>query len=198
MSSSARRRPIPASAGASGCDSWVPRAHGARPKLVADRTKHRTETRGVPQALEPVQTSLTLAHGLVRVLDAIVLAPAAEMGDGWHHDGFRRRGARQPIGHDGARHHPESLQEFAKEALRGECAPAPLHHDVEHLALPSARRPAPAPRLHWLNDRPRNHLRATRGSGEEPLSAPHRVAHHPAAWPSRRASAPADSAPVRG
>jgi hypothetical protein len=29
-SSSPRRRPIPASAGASPCDSWVPRAHGGR------------------------------------------------------------------------------------------------------------------------------------------------------------------------
>ena len=38
----------------------------ARPKLIADRTKHRTETRGVPQALEPLQTSLTLAHGTIR------------------------------------------------------------------------------------------------------------------------------------
>jgi hypothetical protein len=26
----------------------------ARPKLIADRTKHRTETRAVPQALEPL------------------------------------------------------------------------------------------------------------------------------------------------
>jgi len=40
------------------------------------------------------------------------------MGYGRHHDGFRRHVARQPIGHHGARHHPESLQEFAKEALR--------------------------------------------------------------------------------
>ena len=50
----------------------------AGPKLVADRTEHGTEARGVPQALEPWQTSLTLADGLVRVLDAVVLAPAAE------------------------------------------------------------------------------------------------------------------------
>jgi hypothetical protein len=34
----------------------------------------------VPQALEPLQPSLTLPDGLVRVLDAVVLAPAAEMG----------------------------------------------------------------------------------------------------------------------
>jgi hypothetical protein len=56
------------------------------------------------------------------------------MGDRRHHDGFRRRVARQPVGHDGARHHPESLQEFAKDALRGACAPAALHQNVEHLA----------------------------------------------------------------
>ena len=61
----------------------------ARPKLVADRTEHGTEARRVPQALEPLQTWLTPADGLVRVLDAVVLAPPAEMGDGWHHDGFR-------------------------------------------------------------------------------------------------------------
>ena len=78
----------------------------AGPKRVADRTEHGTEARRVPQALELLQTSLTLADGLVRVLDAVVLAPAAEMGDGRHHDGFRRRVARQPIGHDGARHNP--------------------------------------------------------------------------------------------
>ena len=77
----------------------------AGPKLVADRTEHGTEARRVPQALEPLQTSLTLADGLVRVLDAVVLAPAAEMGDGRHHDGLRRRVARQPIGHV-ARHNP--------------------------------------------------------------------------------------------
>src|SRR6266851_2679577 len=116
----------------------------AGPKLVADRTEHGTEARGVPQALEPSQTSLTLADGLVRVLDAVVLAPAAEMGDGRYHDGFRRRVARQPIGHDGARHHPESLQEFAKEALRGEGAPAALNQDVEHLARVIDGPPQPA------------------------------------------------------
>jgi hypothetical protein len=104
----------------------------AGPKLVADRTEHRTEARRVPQALEPLQTSLTPADGLVRVLDAVVLAPAAEMGDGRHHDS--RRVARQPIGHNGARHHPESLQELAKEALRGAGAPAMLNQDVENLA----------------------------------------------------------------
>jgi hypothetical protein len=51
----------------------------AWPKLIADRTEHRTEARRVPQTLEPLQTSLTLADGLVRILDAVVLAPAAEM-----------------------------------------------------------------------------------------------------------------------
>jgi hypothetical protein len=51
----------------------------AGPKLVADRTEHRTEARRVPQALEPLQTSLTLADGLVRVLDAIVWPAASEM-----------------------------------------------------------------------------------------------------------------------
>jgi hypothetical protein len=49
----------------------------ARPKLVADRTEHGTETRGVPQALEPLEAALPLANGLVRVLDAVVLAPHA-------------------------------------------------------------------------------------------------------------------------
>ena len=81
----------------------------ARSKLVTDRTEHRTEARRVSQALEPLQTSLTPADGLVRVLDAVVLTPPPPMGDGWHHDGFRRRVARQPVGHDGPRHHPESL-----------------------------------------------------------------------------------------
>jgi hypothetical protein len=47
----------------------------ARPKLVAYRTEHGTEARRVPQALEPLQTSLTLADGFVRVLDAVVLTP---------------------------------------------------------------------------------------------------------------------------
>jgi hypothetical protein len=51
-----------------------------------------------------------LVTGLVRVLDAVVLAPAAEMGDGQHHDGFRRRITRQPIGHDGARHNPDCVR----------------------------------------------------------------------------------------
>src|SRR5262249_32255819 len=56
----------------------------ARPKLVADRTEHGTESRRVSQALEPWQPSLTLANGLVRVLDPVVLAPTAEMGYGRH------------------------------------------------------------------------------------------------------------------
>ena len=63
----------------------------AGPIQVADRTEHGTEARSVPQALEPLQTSLMLGDGLGRVLDATVLAPAAEMRDGRHHGGFRRR-----------------------------------------------------------------------------------------------------------
>src|SRR5262245_56491909 len=106
----------------------------ARPKLVADRTEDGTEARRVPQALEPLQPALPLANGLVRVLDPVVLAPAAEMGDGRHHNGFRRHVARQPIGHDDARHKLSALQEFSKEPLRGAGAPATLHQDVEHLA----------------------------------------------------------------
>ena len=50
----------------------------AWPKLVADCAEHRTEARRVPQTLEPLQTSLTLADRLVRVLDAIGLTPALE------------------------------------------------------------------------------------------------------------------------
>jgi hypothetical protein len=63
-------------------------------KLVADRAEHGTEARSVPQALESLQTSLTLPDGLVRVLDAVVLAPAAKMGDARHHHDLRRRVAR--------------------------------------------------------------------------------------------------------
>jgi hypothetical protein len=37
-----------------------------------------TEARSVPQALEPLPRSRTLADGLVRVLDAVVLAPGAD------------------------------------------------------------------------------------------------------------------------
>jgi hypothetical protein len=60
---------------------------GGRPKLVAHRAEHGTEARRVPQALESLQTSLTLPDGLVRVLGAVVLAPAAKMGDARdHHD----------------------------------------------------------------------------------------------------------------
>jgi hypothetical protein len=87
----------------------------AGPKLVADRTEHGTEARSVPQALEPLQTSLTLAMGLVRVLSAVVVAPTAEMGDGRHHDDLRRRIARQPIGHDA-----QALQ--------------PISHDASHIS----------------------------------------------------------------
>src|SRR5262245_64367211 len=104
------------------------------PKLVADRTEHGTEARGEHQALESLQPSLTLAHGVVRVLDSVVLAPAAEMGDARHDSGFRRGVARQPVGYDGARYHSSSPQELAKEALRGACAPTALNEDVEHLA----------------------------------------------------------------
>jgi hypothetical protein len=68
----------------------------ARPKLVADCAEHGTKARRMPQALESLQPSLTLPDGLVRVFDAIVLAPAPEMGDGRHHVGFGRRVARQP------------------------------------------------------------------------------------------------------
>jgi hypothetical protein len=87
----------------------------------------------VPEALEPLQAALTPADRLVRVLDPIVLAPAAKMGDAWQHGGFRGRIARQPVGHDRARHHPKTGQEFAKEALRGLRTPAVLDQDVEHL-----------------------------------------------------------------
>ena len=52
----------------------------AGPKLVADGTEDGTEARSVPQALKPLQRSLTPADGLVRVLDAVVLAPTADMG----------------------------------------------------------------------------------------------------------------------
>ena len=106
----------------------------AGPKLVADRTEHGTEARRVPQALEPLQPSLPLADKLVRILDAVILTPAAKMGDGRDHDSFRRRVARQPIGHDGARHHQKALQELAKEALREARAPAPLNEGVEDFA----------------------------------------------------------------
>jgi hypothetical protein len=78
----------------------------AGPTLVADRTEHGTEARSVPQALEPLQTALPLAYGLVEVFGAVVLAPAAEMGDGRHHNGFRRRVERwsgRRLGHGGIR-----------------------------------------------------------------------------------------------
>src|SRR4029453_3114275 len=106
----------------------------AGPKLVDNRTEHGTEARRVPQALEALQTVLAPPNQLVPVLDAVILAPAAQMLDGWQHKGFRCRIARQPIGHDGGRHHRESLQELAKEASRSIGAPAALHQDVEHLA----------------------------------------------------------------
>jgi hypothetical protein len=51
----------------------------ARPKLIADRTEHRTEPGGMSQALEPLQVPLALPDRLLRVLDAGVLAPFAEM-----------------------------------------------------------------------------------------------------------------------
>src|SRR6516165_1607327 len=105
----------------------------AGPKLVADHTEHRAEAGCVPEALESLQTVLAPPDGLMRILDAVVLAPAAEMGDGWQHDGFRGRVARQPIGHDGARYHLEVLQELAKEPLRRSGAPMALDQDVEYL-----------------------------------------------------------------
>ena len=103
------------------------------PKLVADRTEHGTEAGRVPEALEALQTVLTPPDGLMRILDTVVLAPAAEMGDGWQHDGFRGRVARQPIGHDGTRYHLEALQELAKEPLRRSGAPMAFDQDVEDL-----------------------------------------------------------------
>src|SRR5262245_64126803 len=66
----------------------------ARPKLVADRTEDGTETRRVPQALEPLEHALAAADWLVRVLDPVVLTLAAKMGDGRHDDGFGCRVAR--------------------------------------------------------------------------------------------------------
>jgi hypothetical protein len=87
----------------------------ARPKLAADRTEHGTEARCVPQALEPLQASLTLPDGLVLVLDAVVLTPAAEVRDGWHHADFRRRVTPQPIDHDGARHHRRPFKGLRKK-----------------------------------------------------------------------------------
>jgi hypothetical protein len=115
----------------------------AGPKLVADRTEHGAEAGRVPEALEPLQTVLTSPDGLMRILDAVVLAPVAEMGDGWQRDGFRGRIARQPIGHDGARYHLDPLQEFAKEPLRRSGAPMALHQDVEYLTRVIDRPPQP-------------------------------------------------------
>src|SRR6266850_1453900 len=95
--SSPRRRPIAANAAASPCDSWRPRAYGGRAETGCRHTEDGTEARRVPQSFEPLQTSLAPPDRLVRVLDAVILAPAAAMGDGRQHDGFRRRVARQPI-----------------------------------------------------------------------------------------------------
>ena len=50
------------------------------------------------------------------------------------HDGFRRCVAREPIGHEGARHHSQSLQEFAQEAFRGVRVSAALNQDFKNLA----------------------------------------------------------------
>ncbi len=61
----------------------------AGPKLVADCTEHGAEAGCVPEALEPLQAVLTPPDGLMRILDAVVLAPVAEMGDGRQHVGFR-------------------------------------------------------------------------------------------------------------
>jgi hypothetical protein len=48
----------------------------AWPKLVADRTEHGAEARRVPQALESLQTSLTLANAqLDLVLGALRDSP---------------------------------------------------------------------------------------------------------------------------
>ena len=106
----------------------------AGPKLVADCTEYGTEARRVPEAFEPLETALTPADRLVRILDPIVLAPAAKMGDARQYGGFRGRIARQPVGHDRARYHSKASQEFAKAALRGPRAPTALDQDVEHLA----------------------------------------------------------------
>ena len=65
-------------------------------KLIAHRAEHGTEARRVPEALESLQIALTLPDRLVRVLDAVVLAPAAKMGHARHHHTFRRRVAREP------------------------------------------------------------------------------------------------------
>jgi hypothetical protein len=91
----------------------------AGPKLVADCTEYGTEACRVPEALEPLQTAITPTDRLVRVLDPIVLAPAAKMGNAWQDGRFRGRIARQPVGHDCARHHSQSVQQFAKDGTAG-------------------------------------------------------------------------------
>ena len=105
----------------------------AGPKLVTDRTEHGAEAGRVPEALESLQTVLPPPDGLMRILDAVVLAPAPEMGDRRQHHSFRGRVARQPIGHDGGRYCLEALQECEKEPLRRSGAPMALDQDVEYL-----------------------------------------------------------------
>src|SRR6266849_361896 len=87
---------------------WGRERMATGPKLVADHTEHGTEARRVPQALEPLQAALTLADGLVRVLDAVVLAPAAEMGNGRHHDGLRQMSRTSPASSTARHSQPRS------------------------------------------------------------------------------------------
>jgi hypothetical protein len=98
----------------------------AGPKLIADRTEHGAETGRVPEALEPLQTALTPPDGLMRILDAVVLAPVVEMGDGWQRDGFRGSIARQrsvTMAHGTIWSPFKSLRKsrFAARALRWRC-----------------------------------------------------------------------------
>jgi len=117
----------------------------AGPKLVADRSEHRAEARCMPEALEPLETALSLANSLVRALDALVRAPAARGGQPSAEPRLlpsRRSSCDRSQGRAAPSEVPSRACERSA-APRG--TPAALHQDVAHLARIIDHPPQPAP-----------------------------------------------------
>ena len=114
-------------------------------KLVADCTEDGTEARRVPEALEPLETALSLANSLVRALDALVRAPAARGGQPSAEPRLlpsRRSSCDRSQGRAAPSEVPSRACERSA-APRG--TPAALHQDVAHLARIIDHPPQPAP-----------------------------------------------------
>src|SRR5262245_26943634 len=93
------------------------------------------ETLGLPRGLEPLQTSLALARGLVGVLGAIIKIPMLAMFHPWQDLALGGSVAPEFVGDDHARHVRQPFEQLAEELLRGLLISAALDQDIPDVPL---------------------------------------------------------------